>query len=147
MRRANSVRMKLFTGVGGNAFVIVGVGLALLMLTVAMVTVPPHHGGTIGLARVLRPKSMPPATREDAMTIAVTRNGDVFFGNSRVQPDEIPVLIRDQLSHGSEAKIYIRADGRAKYSSVKQALDEIHSSGLQNVAFIVDQHNPDLLLP
>ena len=107
MRRANSVRIKLFNGVGGNAFVTVGVGLAFLMLTVAMVTVPPQHGGTMELARVLTPKSMPHAMREDATLIAVTRNGGVFFGNNRVQPDEIPVLIREQLSHGSEAKIYI----------------------------------------
>lgn len=71
--------------------------------------------------------------------IAVMRNGDFFFGNDRVRPYGFSDRIRQKIKAGSEPTIYIRADARCKYRGVKDVLDEIHSSGVEHVVFLVDQ--------
>jgi biopolymer transport protein ExbD len=47
--------------------------------------------------------------------------------------------IRLSVKNGSECVVYIRADARAKYRSVEDVLDEVHSSGVEHVVFLVDQ--------
>ena len=131
--------MKLFVGLGGTAFVNVSLTLSMIFLFVAMVTVQPPHGHGMILASVSHPILMPHAIREDAMIIAVARDHDVFFGNTRVETDALPDLIRERLSRGSERKVYIRADPRVPYIVVKQVLDSIRSSGVERVGFLVEQ--------
>jgi len=76
------------------------------------------------------------------MIVSVQRDGKVYFGSDLVSPGQLPALIRQQISRGSEKKLYVRADARARYSSVKVVLDEVPSSGVENIAFLVAQRAP-----
>jgi len=89
--------------------------------------------------RVAHPVAMPAALREDMMEVAVTRDGSIWFGHERVRVDRLTQDIREELSRGSERKVYIRADKRARYGAVVQALNGVRSAGVENVAFLVDQ--------
>jgi len=88
------------------------------------------------------PVRMRGANREDAMILAVQRDGEVWLGTKRVLIDELPVKIRECLSHGAERKIHINADRRANYGQVRQVLCAISSAGIENVAFLVYQRQP-----
>jgi biopolymer transport protein ExbD len=81
---------------------------------------------------------MPGALREDAMRVAVARDGMVFFGNQRILPEELRDQIRDGLRAGAENRIYISADARAKYLDVKSVLENIRQSGVRRVSFITE---------
>ena len=93
---------------------------------------------------VSHPTTLRNANREDAMTLTIERDGSVFFGFDRVLRDQLPNKIRQGLTGGAEKKVYIRADARAKYGTVKEALDGIRDAGIENVAFFADQRRPSV---
>lgn len=79
---------------------------------------------------------LPGARREDAMFVSITRDGRDYFGNHRITPDELPELIRAGLRGGAENRIYISADGRARYSDAKAILVRVREAGVERVAFL-----------
>jgi biopolymer transport protein TolR len=113
--------------------------LALWMLPARIFADLPVHGVTADLPKVGHPIPVPHARREDAILIAIMRNGDIFFLNERVRSYTLAGRIRTSVKNGSERVVYIRADARAKYRSVEDVLDEVRSSGVQHVVFVVDQ--------
>jgi biopolymer transport protein ExbD len=113
--------------------------VAAVTVMIGMTVPQPHIGVSANLPKVGRAISMPHAMREDAMIVMIMRNGDVFFGNDRVSPERLADALRAKVDGGSERKVYIRADARALYRSVKQVLDAVHETGLADVSFIVDQ--------
>jgi biopolymer transport protein TolR len=80
---------------------------------------------------------MPKANRTDAIYVAVMRTGDIWLGTNKVSPEELPSGIRERVKEGSENKVYIRADARAKYGRVREVLEAVQLSGTQHVAFLV----------
>jgi biopolymer transport protein TolR len=85
---------------------------------------------------------MPRADREDAMIVTVARDDKVFFRGERIRPDQLPTRIRESVKHGSENKVYIGADGRAKYSWVAEVLDGVRSAGVEKIGLLVYQKGP-----
>jgi biopolymer transport protein ExbD len=60
-----------------------------------------------------------------------------------VRPDHVRSKILDRLKYSRvERKVYIRADRRVRYSTVKDILEGVRSSGIERVAFLVDQRRP-----
>jgi biopolymer transport protein ExbD len=97
----------------------------------------------VDLAPTAHPKPLPAATKEDAINVAITRDGSLYFGHDRVPAKELPERIRRAFEHGSERKVYLKADARARYGEVKAVLDQISAAGIQDVAFITE--NPPQL--
>jgi biopolymer transport protein TolR len=94
---------------------------------------------SVDLPHVAHPVRLRKADRDDAMTVAIMRDGKVFFRGDQVFLDHLPAKVRQGLKDGAEKKVYIRADARAKYGTVKEALDGIRNAGIENVAFLADQ--------
>ena len=85
------------------------------------------------------------ADREDSLLVVVTKNGDVFFGTEKLTSDQLPGKIREGLRQGAERKVYIKADGRAKYGKVAEVLDGVRAARITNIAFLVDQRKSPLM--
>jgi biopolymer transport protein TolR len=96
-------------------------------------------GVTIDLPKAKHSVRLKKFNREDAIAISIMRDGKVFFRTDHVYPDELPAKIRQALQQGAERKVYIKADARAQYGSVKEALDAIRDASIENVAFLADQ--------
>jgi len=114
----------------------------MFVLVVAYMFQPvmfPHHGSAVDMARVSHPISMSHADREDAIVIGVMRDNRVFFRSDPITPSQLPAKIRDSINRGSERKVYIRADARAKYAWVAEVLDNVHDAGIEKIGFLVDQ--------
>ena len=94
---------------------------------------------SVDLPQAIHPVPLHKADREDAMTVAVMRDGRVFFRGDQVLLDQLSWKIREGVKDGVERKVYIRADAHARYGSVKEALDRIRDGGIENVAFLTDQ--------
>jgi len=111
---------------------------ALLFITMP-ITVSDGVRYPVDMPTVKHSRLMPNADRFDAMLVAVRRDGKVYFGNTGITSlDQLPAAIRDGISHGAERKVYIRADSRARYGSVKDVLDGIGEAGVQEIAFLVE---------
>jgi biopolymer transport protein ExbD/biopolymer transport protein TolR len=111
--------------------------LALFMVPGLMYVDLPRN--LVDLPKVGHPISVPHARREDAILVAIMRNGDVFLDGHRVFYGGLPDRIRMKLKNGSEGIVYVQADTRGKYRDVKDVLDQVRSSGVQHVVFLADQ--------
>lgn len=131
---------KLFSGIDTTAFAAIMVVLVFVELIAGTMSYSPHHGVSIDVPRILRPVSMPGALRDDAMQVSITRDGKVFFGSDQIIPDCMTEKLKARLTDlDVERKVYIRADGRARYGAVKAVLDGVRAAGILRVAFLVDQ--------
>ena len=70
------------------------------------------------------------------------RDGKIYFRNVPISAKNLPDKIREGLKNGAEKKVYLRADARARYGDVKQALIEIRQTGIDNVCFLAEKLQP-----
>jgi biopolymer transport protein TolR len=82
---------------------------------------------------------MPRARREDALIVSILRDGTMYFGRDKTTSGDLPAQIREGMARGAEKKIYIRADGRLRYLTVREVLEAVRSAGVEKVAFLVYQ--------
>jgi biopolymer transport protein TolR len=135
---------KLFSDFNTLQFARVMAMVVFVLLLVFMTETSPHHCGvSVDLPKVSRPVSMPGADRGDAMLVAVTRDGHVYFGRDQIVPTDLAERIRGRLKdRGAERKVYIKTDMRARWGGVKIVLDGVRSAGILRVAFLADQRRP-----
>ncbi len=92
----------------------------------------------ITLARVKHSVPMPGARREDATIVTVTRDGNVFLGNTRVQLPDLSNQITKSLAQGGERKVYLKADARTRYVDVRAVIEVLNKTGIENIALITN---------
>lgn len=140
MRQTRDFPSKFFTGCNLFSFATVMTVVLLVPLLIFMMQEPWHHGTFADLPRVSRPVSMPGALCEDAMMVTITRDGRAYLGSDAIYPDTLPeMIIKRVTDRGVERKVYITADARAHWGSVKPVLDGVRSAGILRVAFLVNQ--------
>ena len=79
------------------------------------------------------------ANRDDAMIAVVSRDGRIYFGLQEITSAELPAKIEEHLSKGSERRMYIKADKRARYGAVKAVLEALQSAGVEQVSILADE--------
>jgi biopolymer transport protein TolR len=118
----------------------VGVMFAVFLLTLVLIVPTPFHRGVgVDLPQASHPVAMPKADREDALTIAIMRDGQVYFGNERLNLRTFPHALQEKLEYGAERRVYIKADARSRYQAVKNVLNNIYAAVITDVSFLVDQ--------
>ena len=125
-----------------TAFSSVMAVVLLTLLIIEMVAFPTSfhiHAISVDLPKVNHPANIWPANREDAIIVSVFRDEKVFFGNDRVEIEQLPARLGAQLSRHAERKVYVKADARVRYGRVSQVLDAVRSSGVLRIAFLVEQ--------
>ena len=103
-----------------------------------MVTDAPSHMWSADRITLQHAKTLPKANREDAIFITITRDGSLYFQNSRVIPDQVPNKIRDAVLNGAEKRIYLVLDARARYGDLNALLPYIQLSGVENVSILAE---------
>jgi biopolymer transport protein ExbD len=96
----------------------------------------------VDLATTSQAAPLPGAQRDDAMIVWVTRDGAIRFGEHYVRPDRLADEIRNAVKEGSEKRVYLEADARAKYQDVDRVLGEIRKAGVENVSFVTNATPP-----
>jgi biopolymer transport protein ExbD len=131
---------EIFKDVGTAQFGIVMAMAMLVPVLIFMLTPTPYHSLSPDLPRVSHPVAMPDALRDDAIRVAITRDGAVYFASDKVDPTYLADKIAERLEgHVVERKVYLVVDRRARWGSVKCVLDGIRSAEVLRVAFVVDQ--------
>ena len=101
--------------VNSNINVTPMVDVMLVLLIIFMVITPMLQNKVqIDMAQVINPESMPDADKDDAIVVAVTRDGRVFLGQNLVDPSQLGSLVRDKLENKTDKTIFVRADSRAQ---------------------------------
>jgi biopolymer transport protein ExbD/biopolymer transport protein TolR len=116
------------------------VDVMLVLLIIFMVITPMlQNKVAIDMAQVANPTAMPDADKDDAIVVAVTRDGSVFLGQNRVDPSSLGGLVRDKLADKTDKTIFIRADARAQYRAVEDAIDDVRTAGVEEVGLLTQQ--------
>jgi biopolymer transport protein ExbD len=119
VRQRDSPSPGLISGIDASAFA--GI-LVVLLFLLMMLTRTLHHGVSADLPKVGHPISIPGANREDALIVSILRDGTMYFGKHKTRPGDLPAQIREGVARGAEKKIYIRADERFRYVSLREVL-------------------------
>jgi len=126
--------------VNSNINVTPMVDVMLVLLIIFMVITPMlQNKVSITLAQVENPQAMPDADKEDAIVIAVTRDGGVYLGQNKVDPSQLGSLVRDKLADKTNKMIYFRADERAQYKVVEDAIDDVRTAGVEEVGLLTQR--------
>jgi biopolymer transport protein ExbD/biopolymer transport protein TolR len=117
------------------------VDVMLVLLIIFMVVTPMlQKGVSVDLAKVNNPEQMPDADKEDALVVAVMRDGKVYFGNDQIPPDQLTNKIKDKLAAKvGDKRVYVRADARAKFGSVVEVVDNVRAAGVDDLGLLTDQ--------
>jgi biopolymer transport protein ExbD/biopolymer transport protein TolR len=117
----------------------------LVLLIIFMVITPMlQNKVAIDMAKVDNAVAMPDADKEDAIVVAVTRDGGLFLGQNRVSPDQLGPMVRDKLADKPGKTIYVRADARAQYKAVEDAIDDVRTAGVDEVGLLTQKKEGNL---
>src|ERR1700733_8796255 len=110
----------------------------VLILLVVLVSAPiPHHGGTFGILHLPVARNASPtigAQRDDALLVAVPRDGAVYVGTTQVPRDILADALRVKFSKTSEKRLYLGVDAKTRYSDVCAVLDGTQLAGIQDIS-------------
>jgi biopolymer transport protein ExbD len=114
--------------------------IMLVLLIIFMVITPMLHKGVqVNMAAAHNVDPMQPADRDDAIIVAVTRDGKTYLGNNVVSSNEITDQVKDLIANRLDKTVYVRSDARAKYGDVVQAVDAVRAAGVENLGLLTDR--------
>ena len=124
------------------------VDVMLVLLIIFMVVTPMLQKGVqVDMARVNNPAQMPDADKEDALLVAVNRDGKVFFGTDGIKVEDLTQKIKDRLTNKTDKRVFIKADARAKYGWVVEVVDNVRAAGVDQLGLLTDQKKSSNLTP
>jgi len=114
--------------------------IMLVLLIIFMVVTPMlQKGVSVDMAKVTNPQEMQDADKDDAILIAVTRDGRYFLGSTQIGLDDITNRVKDLIANRLDKTVFIRSDARAKYGEVVKAVDEVRAAGVDNLGLLTDK--------
>jgi biopolymer transport protein ExbD len=116
--------------------------IMLVLLIIFMVITPLlTKGVAVNMAKAENADKMPNADRDDAIIVAVTRDGRLFLspGNKELGLDAITDNVKDLITGRLDKTVYVRSDERAKYGDVVKAVDEVRAAGVENIGLLTEK--------
>jgi len=114
----------------------------MLVVLIIFMVITPLLSKTIPLdmAKARNFTSMGDADKEDAIIVAVTRDGQVFLspGLKKTTAEDLGPAVRDLLKDKASKMVYIKADARAKYEKVEDVVDNLRTAGVDQVGLLTE---------
>jgi biopolymer transport protein ExbD/biopolymer transport protein TolR len=132
--------------VNSNINVTPMVDVMLVLLIIFMVITPMLNNKVqLDLPVATAAVAMENANKEDAITVAVTRDGHTYLGGDPITLDEIGAKVAALLEKKPEGEkeVYMRADYRAKYGRVMDTVDEIRTAGVSQLGLLTEKRDSD----
>ena len=127
--------------VNSNINVTPMVDVMLVLLIIFMVITPMlQRSVTVDLAKAVNPIQMPDADKEDALIVAVMRDGKVYFDTQAIRDrGDLTTKIRDRVANRVNKEVFVKADARAKYKAVVDVVDDVRSAGVDTLGLLTEQ--------
>ncbi len=132
--------------VNSNINVTPMVDVMLVLLIIFMVITPMlHRDPRVEMARTSNPADMSDANKADALIVAVARDGKVFLNDEMVSDQTLSERVKERMAGRSDRTIYVRADARARYRFVVNAVDDVRSAGVDQVGLLTEKREPSVI--
>jgi biopolymer transport protein ExbD/biopolymer transport protein TolR len=118
------------------------VDVMLVLLIIFMVITPMlSKGQDVNKVKTHFAVKMQEADKEDAVLIAITRDGRAFLtpGNKLIQPDQLGGAVKDLQQNRTDKTVYVKADARARFASVTDVIDNLRTAGVDQVGLITEE--------
>ena len=116
------------------------VDVMLVLLIIFMVITPMLRPGVpVDLARTTNPIAMSDAGKPDAVILSVMRDGRMFLGSESVTSESLVKRILGTMATRADKTVFIRADARARYGLIVGAVDDLRSSGVDQLGLLTEQ--------
>ena len=126
--------------VNSNINVTPMVDVMLVLLIIFMVITPMlNNKVNVDLPTAQAAVVMENANKEDAIVLAVTRDGNTFLGADKVVVEEIGAKVTAKLENKTDKEVYMRADIRANYGKVMDVVDAIRSAGVNQLGLLTEK--------
>lgn len=111
--------------------------IMLVLLIIMMVVTPmlTNHQ-LVDMAKAKNWENMPAAERDDAVVVAITRDGRFYLGNNEISLSSVTSTVTDKVSNKIDKTVYVRSDEAAKYGDVKKVVDAIRDAGVENIGLL-----------
>ena len=130
--------------VNSNINVTPMVDVMLVLLIIFMVITPMlNNKVNVDLPVAASAIVMENANKEDAVTVAITRDGRTFLGANQVTADDLGPKISALLDKKTDKEVFMRADQRANYGKVMDAVDGIRSAGVNQLGLLTEKNDSD----
>jgi biopolymer transport protein ExbD/biopolymer transport protein TolR len=114
--------------------------IMLVLLIIFMVVTPMlQKGFSVDMAKTELARDMPDADKEDAVVIAVSRDGKIYLGSEQVTLENLKNEVQDVVAARTDKTIYIKSDARAKYGRVTAVVDEVRTAGVDQIGLLTDR--------
>jgi biopolymer transport protein TolR len=132
--------------VNSNINVTPMVDVMLVLLIIFMVITPMlNNKVNVDLPIVNAATIMDNANKEDAITVAVTRDGKVFLGGDMVALSDLGSKVADleakKTDPAADKSVYLRADTRANYGKVMDTIDALRTAGVSQLNLLTDNQS------
>ena len=126
--------------VSSNINVTPMVDVMLVLLIIFMVITPMLNNKVqLEMAQVENPTAMPDADKEDAIVVAITRDGSVFLGQNKIAVSELGPAVQTRLADKPGKTVFFRADARAQWRGVEDAIDAVRTAGVEQVGLLTQK--------
>jgi len=127
--------------VNSNINVTPMVDVMLVLLIIFMVITPMlQRSMTVELAKANNPIPMADADKEDALIVAVTSDGKIYFDTQQIKdPGDLTQKVKDRVANRVNKEVYVKADARAKYKNVVDVVDNVRSAGVDLLGLLTEE--------
>jgi biopolymer transport protein TolR len=126
--------------VNSNINVTPMVDVMLVLLIIFMVITPMlNNKVNVDLPTVTAAVVQENASKEDAITVAVTRDGKVYLGGDMVNLDDLGGKISAKLENKTDKTVYLRGDVRSNYGKFMDTVDQIRAAGVSNLVLLTEK--------
>ena len=118
----------------------------MLVLLIIFMVITPMLGDkiTVDLPKVNAAVILDAANKEDAITVAVTRDGSMFVRGDKVSStgdltQRVQSLEALKTNPGDDKSVYLSADQRANFGKVEDAIDALRAASVNTLNLMTDK--------
>lgn len=113
----------------------------MLVLLIIFIVITPmlSKGVAVDKVKTKNPIAMQAADKEDAVLIAVTRDGKTFLGTTQTPADQLPQKVKDLLTTKLDKTVYLNCDSRARYEKVVDVVDNLRAAGVDQLGLLTEK--------
>jgi biopolymer transport protein ExbD/biopolymer transport protein TolR len=113
----------------------------MLVLLIIFIVITPmlSKGISVDMAKTKNPIAMQAADRDDAVLVAISRDGRTYLGTDQMAPDALPQRVKDLLTNKLDKTVYVRADARSKYERVVEVVDNLRAAGVDQLGLLTEE--------
>ena len=113
----------------------------MLVLLIIFIVITPmlSKGISVEMAKTKNPSTMQAADKEDAVLVAISRDGRTYLGTDQLAPDQLPARVKDLLTNKLDKTVYVRSDARARYERVVEVVDNLRSAGVESLGLLTEE--------